>query len=537
LNQPTRKVRVTIVAGLFLLALLSGGWLIDRGARTGAFTPYEAAHLYEQVYEQVSRDYVDTLSDSALYQKSVNGMLYELHDPYSVFLSPDRFTRLSEAVTGDYAGVGIEVDIRSGNIVIVAPLPGSPAERAGIQPGDHIVKIDGKSTEGWTGEEASAALRGKPGSKVALQIERIGSSAPIDLTVTREAIHQSAVRRTAMLPDSVGYIDVKAFSDSTGSEVSHAVEGLLARGMKTLIIDLRTNPGGLLSEGVKMSDLFLEPGQKIVSMKGRMPSANQTFSDAAKQRWPSLPIAVLVDERTASAAEIVAGALQDHDRAVIIGRPTYGKGSAQSVFPFGSAGGLKLTTAKWYTPSGRSINKAVIDPDDPDAEETSLLQRQTFRTDAGRVVYSDGGITPDVFAGDSTVSSVESALLRELGAKAGVFRDEVTALALDIKARRAVASPDFSVTPAMLDDLWKRLSARGVTISRPTFDQARPLVARVLGYEIARFVFGADAEIGRRVASDAALAKAVQLEQGVKRQTDLLHRASLDKSSADSLAK
>ena len=536
MRQPPPRVRVMIVAGIFLLALMTGGWLLDRGSRSGAFTAYEAAHLYEQVSRHVSNDYVDTVSDSALYRKSVDGVLYELHDPYSVFLSPERFTRLSEVVSGDYAGLGIEVDIRGGTIVIVAPLPGSPAERAGIQPGDRIIKIDGKVTEGWTAEEASKALRGKPGTLVVLQIERPGSSTPVTLTVTRREIHQSAVRRSAMLSADVGYVDVKAFSDSTALEVSHAVESLLSRGMRSLIIDLRTNPGGLLSEGVKVSDLFLDPGQRIVSLKGRIPSANQSLADSAKQRWPSLPIAVLVDGRSASAAEIVAGALQDHDRAAIVGRPTYGKGSAQSVYPFGAAGGLKLTTAKWYTPAGRSISKPVVDPDDPDAEATALVQQDKFRTDAGRVVYGGGGITPDVYAGDTALVPSDAALIHELGAKAGIFRDEVTALAFREKATNAVTSPDFVVTPAMREELWRRLVARDVKVSRATYDQAEHLVSVLLGAEITRYTFGIDAELRRRVASDPALAKAVQLAEGAKNQTALLRRAALDKSSADSLA-
>jgi carboxyl-terminal processing protease len=535
--NPTRRMRVTAVAGLFLLSMLSGAWLLDRGARTGTFTAYEAAHLYDDVYRHVSNDFVDTVSDSALYRKSVDGMLFELHDPYSVFLSPDRFTRLGEMVSGDYAGLGIEVDIRGGTIVIVAPLPGSPAERAGVQSGDRIIKIDGKSTEGWTNEEATKALRGKPGTTVNLEIERAGSSAPVRLTVTRQAIHQSAVRRTAMLSNDVGYLDLKAFSDSTASEVSHAVETLLGRGMKSLIIDLRTNPGGLLSEGVRVSDLFLDPGQRIVSLRGRVQSGDRSYADSSKQRWPTLPIAIVVDGRSASAAEIVAGALQDHDRAVIVGLPTYGKGSAQTVFPFGAAGGLKLTTAKWYTPSGRSINKLIIDPDDPDADQTAVLQRKRFHTDAGRVVYGAGGITPDVYAGDTALTPVESALITALGTKAGIFRDEVTALALDVKGKHSVASPNFEVTPVLLDDLYRRLVARGVKIDRATYDDAKAVVSRVLGVEIERYVFGFDAELRRRASTDAALAKALQLTEGVKTEPDLLRRAALDKSSADSLAK
>jgi carboxyl-terminal processing protease len=535
--MPSRRVRVMVVAGLFLLAVLTGAWLVDKSSRTGAFTSYEAAHLYQQVYDHVSSDFVDTLSDSALYRKSVDGMLYELHDPYSVVLSPDRVSRLSEMVSGDYAGVGIAVDIRGGSIVIVAPLPGGPAERAGAQPGDRIMKIDGKSTEGWTGEEASKALRGKPGTSVMLEIERPGSATPIKLAVTRERVHQSAVRRTALLPNGVGYVDLKAFSDSTALEVSHAVEGLLGRGMKSLVIDLRTNPGGLLSEGAKVADLFLDPGQRIVSLKGRIPSANHAYTDSAKQQWPALPIVVLVDGRSASAAEIVAGALQDHDRAVLVGRPTYGKGSAQSLFPLGMAGDLKLTTAKWYTPAGRSISKLVIDPDDPDADEMLLLQHQKFSTDGGRTVYGEGGITPDVLAGDTTVSPADAALAGELGAKVGVFRDVITEMALNAKANHSITSPDFVVTPAMKEELWQRVTTRGVKLSRGTFDQAGPVISRLLGYEIARYVFGPDAEMRRRASSDPALAKAVSLATGVKSEADLLRRAAGDKSSAGNLAK
>jgi len=229
--------------------------------------------------------------------------------------------------------------------------------------------------------------------------------------------------------------------------------------------------------------------------------------------------------------------LANADRAVIVGRPTYGKGSAQSVFPFGAAGGLKLTTAKCYTPSGRSINKLLIDPDDPDADQAVLLQRQRFRTDAGRVVYGAGGISPDVYAGDTLLTPIESALVAALAAKAGIFRDEVTTLALDVKAKHTVASPDFEVTPALLDDLYRRLVARGVKLDRSVYDDAKPVVSRVLAAEIERYVFGPDAELRRSASSDAALAKALQLVEGVKTEADMLRRAALDKSSADSVAK
>jgi len=517
------RSRTLIVAGTMLGALITGGWLLQRGAHTGTFTAYEGAQLFESVFRRIQTDFVDTVADSALYRKSVDGMLYELRDPYSTFLPPDRFARLNESTTGNYAGLGIEVDLRDGWLIVVAPLPGGSAERAGIQPGDRIIEIGGRSTKGWTNEEASKVLRGKPGTLVSIKVERPGIAQPLELRLERTTIHQSAVRRTAMLGDGVGYIDLKAFSDSTANELNNAISSLLGRGMKTLVLDLRTNPGGLLTQGVRVSDLFLNPGQKIVSMRGRVPDANREYADTAKQAWPQLPLMVLVDGRSASAAEIVAGALQDHDRAVIIGQPTYGKGSAQSVIPFGDQGGLKITTARWFTPVGRSITK--LRPSDDD-EEPPPVKKERFRTDAGRVVYGGGGITPDVLAGDSIAPVAETNFLRALGTQTSRFRDAITDYALSLKATHAITTQDFVVVPAMREEIWNRMRARGIDIPRSVFDEAQSLVDRQLSYEIARYVFGSDAEFRRRSSDDKILQKALQMARGAKSEQDLLRRAT-----------
>jgi carboxyl-terminal processing protease len=426
------------------------------------------------------------------------------------------------------------VDLRDGWLIVVAPVTGGPAERAGIQSGDRIIEIAGKPTKGWTNEEASKVLRGKPGTFVALKIERPGVSTPIELRVQRTTIHQSAVRRTAMLNDGVGYIDLKAFSDSTAKELNGAIASLLSRGMKTLVLDMRTNPGGLLNQGVKVSDLFLDPGQKIVSMRGRVTDANREYSDTAQQRWPELPLLVLVDGRSASAAEIVAGALQDHDRAVIIGTPTYGKGSAQSVISFGPEGGLKITTARWFTPAGRSITRPI--PSDDEQDDPLPAKRERFRTDGGRTVYGGGGITPDVVAGDTTTTVMEGIFTRALGANTGHFRDAITDYALFLKANRTIQGPDFVVTPEMREEVWKRMKARGVEIPRSVYDDAEPLVSRMLGFEIARYVFGSEAEFRRRASVDKALLKAQELARGAKSERELLRRATAQPPAPDSLA-
>jgi len=533
LLSASARARTVIVAGTLLGSLVTGGWLLQRGARTGTFTAFEGAQLFESVFQRVQNDYVDNVGDSTLYRKSVDGMLFELNDPYSTFLPPDRFARLDETTSGNYAGLGLEVDLRDGWLIVVAPVAGGPAERAGIQPGDRIIDIAGKQTKGWTIEEAAKVLRGKPGTFVTLRLERPGISTPIELRLPRMTIHQSAVRRASMLNDGVGYIDLKAFSDSTAKELNGAITTLLARGMKTLVLDMRTNPGGLLTQGVRVSDLFLDPGQKIVSMRGRVPDANREYADTAQQRWPQLPLLVLVDGRSASAAEIVAGALQDHDRAVIIGTPTYGKGSAQSVISFGPEGGLKITTARWFTPVGRSITRRLPSDDEPDDQLPA--SRERFRTDGGRTVYGGGGITPDVAAGDSTTPVLEGIFIRALGANAGHFRDAVTDYALFLKGTRGVSTPDFVVTPAMREEVWKRMKEHGIDIPRNVYDEAEPLVSRMIGFDIARYVFGSDAEFRRRAAIDKPLQKALDLARGAKSERDLLRKATAAAPAPDSV--
>jgi carboxyl-terminal processing protease len=527
------RARAAIVAGTLFAALVTGGWLLQRGSRTGAFTAYEGQQLFDNVMRDIRNDFVDTLSDSVLYRKSVDGMLYELNDPYTTFLPPDRFARLSESTSGNYAGLGLETDLRDGWLIVVAPMPGGPAEHAGLQPGDRIIEIMGKSAKGWTSEETSNALRGKPGTTVTLKIERPGITTPLEFKLVRTTIHQSAVRRASMLSTGLGYVDLKVFSDSSAKEVTSAINALRGQGMKTLVLDLRTNPGGLLSQGVRVSDLFLNPGQRIVSMRGRVPDANRDFADTARQRWPDLSLIALVDGRSASAAEIVAGALQDHDRAVILGSPTYGKGSAQSVVSFGDEGGLKITTARWFTPSGRSITRPRPSDDETD---DSAPKRERFRTDQGRVVYGGGGITPDVIAGDTLAPVAETNFIRALGSNAGRFRDAVTDYALYIKGAHSVTSPDFGVTPQMREEVWTRMKQRGIDIPRSVFDDAEPLVSQVIAFDIARYVFGSDAEFRRRASVDKALQSAIALAQGTRNQTDLLRKASARAQTADSLA-
>jgi carboxyl-terminal processing protease len=522
--SPGLRSRTVTVATVLVASLVTGGWLIVRGTHDGAATPAEAERLFNQVLRHVSRFYVDSVGSPLLYRKAVEGMLYELEDPYTTLLAPDKLGRLNETTSGNFAGVGLQVDVRDGWLVVIAPLPGSPAERTGIQPGDRIIEIEGRSAKGWTLEEATKAFRGDAGTSLSFRIERPGLIAPIPYTLVRRALHQNAVRRVAMLPNAVGYVDLKAFSDSTTRELSRSINALLSRGMKSLVLDLRSNPGGLLDQGLGVADLFLGKGQRIVSLKGRAPGVNRDYNDTTAQRWPKLPLVVLVDDKSASAAEIVAGALQDHDRAVVVGEPTYGKGSAQTIIPLGELGGLKITTARWYTPSGRSISKQV--PREDSENRRTPRPPQRYRTDAGRIVYGGGGISPDLIVTDSAAARQLRVFQTALGRKVGQFRDAVTDYAISLKGRGDVLTPKFLVTPEMLEEVWKRMVARGVEIPRMTYDDSSQLVSQLLAYDIARYVFGPEAEFRRRVAGDKAIAVALELATGVTSEAAMLERAS-----------
>jgi carboxyl-terminal processing protease len=528
------RARSIAVAFALMLAFVTGGWLVQRGARNGQRTTLEGARLFDNVFKHVERDFVDSVAASDLYRKAVDGLLYELGDPYTSFLEPDKLGKLSESTTGNYAGLGLQVEIRDNSVIVIAPLPGSPAERAGLMTGDRIVEVQGKSTKGWTLEEVSNVFRGKTGETVELKVDRPGNLKPLPFTLTRRAIHLSAVRRASLLADGVGYVDVKAFSDSTTRELIRAIDSLSKAGMRSLIIDLRANPGGLLSQGVDVADLFLDSKQRIVSLRGRIPQSNADFDDREPQKWPKLPVVVLVDGRSASASEIVAGALQDHDRAVVVGRPTYGKGSAQSLYQLGTVGGLKLTTARWFTPSGRSINKWVV-RDDSEIDDGSAVEdeKKPFKTDAGRTVYGGGGITPDILAGDTATAPAIAALQLALGSHVGAFRDALTQYALSLKAAGTIRDPNFTVTPEMREELWKRMNAHGVDIPKGVYEEASGGVDTLLGYEIARFVFGPEGEFRRRAARDEPIREAVKLLAGAPAPAVLLERAEAAQKRAE----
>ncbi len=526
--------KIVIVTAVTGLTLATGGWLLQHEAAPSG-SVYQQARLFEDVLAHVADYYVDSIDERRLYELAIDGMLDQLHDPYSVFLKRDDFKALNEATTGNYGGLGIQIEVRDGWITVVAPLPDTPAERAGVQTGDQIVALDGHSTEGWKQDQAVKELRGEAGSPVELRVHRVGIEQPLTFKLTRAVIHVRSVQVATMLDDKVGYVLLTPVSEKSAPELSQAVDSLLKKGMKSLLLDLRGNPGGLLDQGVAVSELFLDPGQEVVAQRGRYPNATRTYRDAKPQPWPSLPVVVLVNGGTASAAEIITGALQDHDRAVVVGTPTFGKGLVQSLWQLTPETALKLTTARWYTPSGRTIQRKSKSEDDQAAQaEAAELGRDTskvdsalvFHTDHGRVVLGGGGIRPDLFVKRDTFTTAERAFMKAVGSKIPTYQDVRATYALEVKGSGRVKGPTFSVTPDMVDDVLRRLRARGVAVPDSVLGGARTLIRDDLGHEITRYVFGRPAEVRRLMDEDHQVQAALALARRAKSTQDLLSIAA-----------
>ena len=533
------RQRWGVIVVVSLISFLSGGWLLQRGTAAGG-NVYQQARLFDDVLGHVSAYYVDSLGETDLYQKATQGMLEQLKDPYSVLLTGDDYKALTEQTSGNYAGLGIQIDVRDGWITVVAPLPETPAERAGIQTGDQIIEVDGKSTEGWKNDEAVKALRGAPGSKVTITVRRSGMPEPIKYPLTRAQIHIRSVPSGTLFEGGVGYISLNPVSETSAGELRQEITAMKKRGMKSMILDLRYNPGGLLDQGVEVSDLFLDSKQEIVSTRGRARGSTKQFFDDARQVWPELPIVVLVNEGTASAAEIIAGALQDHDRAVVVGTPTFGKGLVQTLFPLGEGVALKLTTARWFTPSGRTIQRTVeseeeqleqaaleasdtmLGEPDPSASDSAIRSRPVFKTGAGRIVRGGGGIVPDIVIRSDTLTEAEREFAKALGSDLPLYRDVLTTFALEQKSAKGVPGETFTITPAMRQQVYQRLKEKGVNLTPEEFKRGGRLVDQQLSYEIARYVFGRSAEFRRRAGDDRQVQTALELLRKADTPKELL---------------
>ena len=334
----------------------------DEKSKLKARLPLNELRIFAEVFNRVSAHYVEEIDDRTLLESAISGMLSQL-DPHSAYLDKESFTSLQETTTGNYGGLGLEVGLEDGFVKVITPMDDTPADKAGIESGDLIMQLNEKPIRGMSLPEAIDSMRGEPGSEIKLMILREGDSTPSEVTLVREVIKVPSVRQR-FLEEGYGYVRIAQFQSRTGSEVAEAVNELVEEegALKGLVIDLRNNPGGILQSAVEVSDIFVDNGL-IVYTTGRISNSELRFNATTPDKIEGVPIVVLVNQGTASASEIVAGALQDHGRAIIMGTSTFGKGSVQTILPLNNEKAIKLTTALYYTPNGRSIQAEGIIPD------------------------------------------------------------------------------------------------------------------------------------------------------------------------------
>jgi carboxyl-terminal processing protease len=360
--SPIRQVRkvVTISALLIVLTLSLGGAVASKSNDQAA--TYENLKLFTEVLSIIQNQYVDEVPPKDLIYSAIKGTLRGL-DPHSSFLDPEMYKEMQVETSGSFGGLGIEITLKDDILTVVAPIEGTPAYHAGIHPGDRIVKIEGLTTKDMQLTDAVKRMRGKPGTKVTITIVREGWTEPKDFEITREQIRVQSVKSMQLEP-GIEYIRLRQFQEQTGNDLETALEKYSKDGkIQGLVLDLRNNPGGLLTSSVEVAEKFLDSGRLVVYTEGRVRNQNMRFTANAKRVFTDFPIVVLVNQGSASASEIVAGALQDWGRAVVLGTQSFGKGSVQTIIPLTDGSGLRLTTAKYYTPKGRSIHGKGITPD------------------------------------------------------------------------------------------------------------------------------------------------------------------------------
>lgn len=344
-----------------LLLSLPGTTLAAPESEATDDLPVADIQTFAEVFERIKRAYVEEVDDSTLLRNAMRGMLGEL-DPHSAYLDSEDFQSLRESTQGEFGGIGIEVGMQDGQLTVIAPLDGTPAAEAGLQPRDTILRIDDQPTDRLSLEEAVSLMRGEAGTEIELTILRSNESTPRTVTLTRQAIRNDSVK-SEMIEPGYGYLRISQFQNRTGEQIRQALADLQAQApLKGLILDLRNNPGGVLDGAIEVADAFLDDGL-IVYTEGRLDDSDMRFSATPESAAPDVPVVALINGGSASAAEIVAGALQDQQRAIIMGTRSFGKGSVQQVMPLGNGDGVKLTTALYFTPNGRSIQAQGIEPD------------------------------------------------------------------------------------------------------------------------------------------------------------------------------
>jgi carboxyl-terminal processing protease len=520
-SRPSAARRL-LVASVFLLTVTVAGGLAGRhlGAASDATNP--GFREYSDILATARSWYADDVPASKLVYASIHGMLGTL-DPHTNFLEPEEYSSMVEKQRGSFYGLGIIISKRNGKVTVITPVEGSPADRLGIRAGDVIDRVEGQSIDDLPVDAVVKKLKGPKGTKVHITIVRPGLDEPLQMTVVRAEIPTNSVSYAFMLEPGVGYIRLKDFTHTSAPELQENWERLEKLGMKKLVFDLRGNPGGLLDQAIAVSDFFLGKNEKVVVTRGRNGSQEQSFASPGKNTHSRIPVVVLVNKGSASASEIVAGALQDHDRAVIVGQTSWGKGLVQSVYNLSDGAGLALTSAKYYTPSGRCIQRDYRDvleylsPEDEDGEgeETgpardaaSTQRKESFQTDAGRTVYGGGGITPDVFVKSPTLSAFAATLYAR-----GLFFE----FAVSYRAKHPDIPRDFQTTPAVREEFFKFVDGKpglpfdGKTKASYEAEADPSVLDRAIREELLTATYGREAGFRVSMEGDVQLKKALTL--------------------------
>ena len=483
----------------------------------------DGARLFGQVLGAVAGRYVDSASVDSLYQEAAYGLVDRLGDPYAELVSPKEMADFNVQIAGRYAGVGLLLEDHDGKFTVMRVFPNSPGEKGGVMEGDEVLAVDGKATNGMKFQDVTTAMKGPPGTNVKVNFHRPGMTRPFDLKFERAVIRIPGAPYAIMLDGGVGYLPLQQFTEKSGDETEAAVRKLLAAGAKALILDLRGNGGGYTDQAVQVANLFLPQGQEIYRVKTRDPDP-EVYRAPKPALAPKLPLVVLVDGGSASASEIVAGALQDHDRALVLGTTSYGKGLVQTAMPLSGGWLLKLTSGRWLTPSGRSIQRPRRRGADGRLEEIPAdttggdTAKPIFRSTSGRPVYGGGGITPDRIVKSDTLTEAERRLQQALAPHGSEAYLALYEMATDLRPK---LTPDFTYQSSWREDYWKRLTARGITVDRAVYDAGASYLDRLIEWRVARVAFGDSTATRHAMVKDRQLREALELAQRGHTQPEL----------------
>jgi carboxyl-terminal processing protease len=504
--RPSRAIFFLVIV-LMISAILGGvfGGQV-RATGKGEEDADSAMKHFSAILELVEENYAGEVdSDKAVYG-AIDGMLRTL-DPHSKFFDPKAFTSLREDQRGKYYGLGITVTARFGKITVVSPpFTGSPAEKVGLRVGDVISQVNGESTAGMDLTEVVSKLKGPRGTAVKIKVIRPGAEEPLEMSPIRDEIAKYTINTAFLIRPRIGYIKLESFAETTGQELRDALKKLDVKNLDGLVFDLRGNPGGLLQEAIEVCETFLQKGQMVVQTKGRTRGSDKGYASQKINNDNTFPVVVLINPNSASASEIVAGALQDHDRALIVGQTSFGKGLVQSVYPLSKNAGLALTTQKWYTPSGRLIQRdytQISQFDYYNHRDTVPAKKDDIKySDTGRKVYGGGGITPDYVVEELKANDFQTLL----STKFSVF-----AFVSDFLKKNPSVDSSFQVSDAMIGQFKDYITKRGVVFTEKDFQDNLDYIKRSIKYEVFYNRLGV-ADAGRvQLEGDPQVLKAIEL--------------------------